>query len=209
MIEVETRLRAARGIAKCEREASVKAFEQMKSRGNPEKPPAIVSDGHGGIREALVEVYGEVPPYKGVGRPSEQKQPSDDWKYLQVVKEREGGRVVGVYKRVVYGDEQEVLASVEAHTCYVERSNLTSRHMNGRLVRKGLGFSKKLGAFEASCIWEDLVYNLARPLKTLRLEVHEEGRRWIPRSPAMAAGLTEYIWTIKEIITHVPIPNNT
>jgi hypothetical protein len=40
---------------------------------------------------------------------------------------------------------------------------------------------------------------LARPLKTLRLEVNTSGRRWLPRSPAMAAGLTDHIWTVKEL----------
>jgi hypothetical protein len=46
---------------------------------------------------------------------------------------------------------------------------------------------------QALAIWEDLVYNLARPLKTRRLEVDTPGRRWLPRSPAMAAGLTDHI----------------
>ena len=55
-------------------------------------------------------------------------------------------------------------------TSYVERTNLTSRHMNGRLVRKTLGYSKELKMLRASSIWEDTLYNLGQALKTLRVE---------------------------------------
>jgi hypothetical protein len=91
----------------------------------------------------------------------------------------------------------------------VERTNLTSRHMNGRLVRKTLGYSKELKMLRASSIWEDTVYNLGRALKTLRIESLEEAgtRRWVKRWPAMAAGLTEHIWEIEEILTALPLPS--
>jgi len=47
------------------------------------------------------------------------------------------------------------------------------------------------------------VYNLVRPLKTLRLEAeaNEHPKKWIPRTPAMVAGLTDRIWTIEELLT--------
>ena len=77
------------------------------------------------------------------------------------------------------------------------RTNLTSRQMNGRLVRKTLSFSKELEMLEASSVWEDAAYNLTRQVKTLRLEVNEEKRRFQQRSPAMAAGLTDHIWQSK------------
>ena len=54
---------------------------------------------------------------------------------------------------------------------------------------------------EASSVCEDIVYNLVRPLKTLRLELNEYPRRWLPRTPAMVAGLTDHIWTIEELLT--------
>ncbi len=63
-----------------------------------------------------------------------------------MVKQRENGRVVGVKTKTIYGeDEREVLELLGQSTSYVERTNLTSRHMNGRLVRKTLGYSKELG----------------------------------------------------------------
>jgi hypothetical protein len=127
-----------------------------------------------------------------------------------MVKQRHNGRVIGRKAKTVYGDEQQVLKLLGASTSYVERTNLTSRHMNGRLVRKTLGYSKELEMLRASSIWEDIVYNLGRALKTLRIESLEEAgnnRRWIKRSPAMAAGLTEHIWEIEEILTALPLPS--
>ncbi|MGC8960068.1 MAG: hypothetical protein ACP5OO_09835 [Chloroflexia bacterium] len=53
--------------------------------------------------------------------------------------------------------------------------------------------------------WEDWVYNFARPHKSLRLVGQ---RRWQQRLPAMAVGLTHHIWTIEELLTHVPVYNN-
>ena len=53
--------------------------------------------------------------------------------------------------KVVYGHPDEVIDNVRAHTAYVERTNLSSRQMNGRLVRKTLYYSKQLEALEASC----------------------------------------------------------
>ena len=93
--------------------------------------------------------------------------------------------------RVVYGDPEEVQATVGAHTASVERTNLTSRQMNGRLVRKTLSFSKELRLLEAASCWEDAVYNFTRPMKTLRVEQEEHAgsTRWRQRTPAMAAGL--------------------
>jgi len=210
MIDIDTRLRVARSIAKTETEASVEVFETLKKRGHPEAPPPTVSDGWGGIREAMVEVYGQVPDYCGRGRPPTRKQPQSGWQYLQVVKKRQNGRVVGTELRVIYGDEEKVLEVLGQSTAYIERTHLTMRHFNGRLTRKTLAFSKDLAMYKASAAWEDLVYNFARPLKTLRLEIfNDPHRRWLPRTPAMAAGLTDHIWTVKELLTAVPVPSNT
>jgi hypothetical protein len=206
MIDMDTRLRVARGIAKTETEASVEVFETLKERGHPEAPPPTVSDGWGGIREALVEVYGQVPDYAGRGRPPTCKQPQAGWQYLQVVKKHQNGRVVGTELRVIYGDEDKVLALLGQSTAYIERTHLTMRHFNGRLTRKTLAFSKDLDMYKASAAWEDLVYNFARPVKTLRVEIFDDPhRRWLPRTPAMAAALTDHIWTVKELLTTIPL----
>jgi len=67
--------------------------------------------------------------------------------------------------------------------------------------------SQKLGDVSGFGRLEDAVYNLVRPLKTLRREVHDApGQRWRPRTPAIAAGLTNHIWTVKELLTTVVLP---
>jgi len=209
MVDMDTRLRVARGIAKTETEASQVVFETLKRRGHPDAPPPTVSDGWGGIDNAMVEVYGVIPEYQGRGRPPTRKRPQPGWQYLQVVKQRQNGRVVGTELRVVFGNEEEVLKLLGKSTSYIERTHLTMRLFNGRLARKTVAFSKLLEMYRASATWQDLVYNLARPLKTLRLEVNETHRRWRPRSPAMAAGLSDRIWTVKELLTTIVLPINT
>jgi len=206
MIDSDTRLRVARGIAKTETEASQIVFETLKQRGHLDKPPPTISDGWGGIREAMVEVYGQIPAYSGVGRPPTCKQPADDWQYLQMVKQRENGRVIGTELRVIYGDEEEVLKLLGKSTSYIERSNLTSRHFNSRLTRKTLAFSKTIEMHKAAATLEDAYYNLVRSHKSLRLEVHQPDRRWQQRTPAMASTLTDHIWTVKELFLRVPVP---
>jgi hypothetical protein len=43
------------------------------------------------------------------------------------------------------------------------------------------------------CDWENVVYNLALSVKTLRCEITTKSKRWLQCSPAMAAGLTDHI----------------
>jgi hypothetical protein len=108
----------------------------------------------------------------------------------------------------VYGDAEEVKALLGEHTAYVERTHLTSRQMNGRLVRKSLSYSKQLKLLRAACSWEDWVYNVTRPVKTLRVEGASGSgqQRWQARTPAMAAGLTDHIWTVKDLLMTVVLP---
>lgn len=162
--------------------------------------PALSSDPLPGYEEAIVEVLGKVPPYRGRGRPPTKKRPTSQLRYGQVVKQREGGRRVAVTQRVVFGDANSV------STSGVERTQLTSRQRNGRLVRKTLSFSKKREMLEWACAWEDLVYNFAQPIKTLRVRVAEGRRTWQLRTPAMAAGLTDHLWTIRELAEFLVLP---
>lgn len=209
MIEMDTRLRVARGIAPMETEAHREVFETLKQRGHPDAPPPTVSDGWGGVDEAMVQVYGQVPPYSGRGRPPTHKQPQVGWHYLQVVKQRDAhGRLLGIRLQVKYGEPRAVLARFGRSTAYVERTHLTMRHLNSRLTRKTLAFSKSLEMHRAAAAWEDAVYNWARPLKTLRRRVRRQpGRRWQARTPAMAARLTDHVWTVRELLTMVVLPN--
>ena len=54
---------------------------------------------------------------------------------------------------------------------------------------------------------EDAYYNLIRPHKSLRLPMADAlPQKWRPQTPAMAAHLTDHIWTVKELLTTLPLP---
>ena len=213
MLDMDSRLRVGRGIAKNETLASIEVFKTLKRRGHPDGPPPTISDGWGGIDDAMIEVYGVVPEYNGRGRPPTRKRACPGWQYLQMVKQRDGrGRVQGIKLRVMFGKKSELLALLGKSTAYIERSNLTSRLFNGRQVRKTLAFSKEVEAYKAAAAWEDGYYNLIRPHKSLRIPVLDAApRKWLQRTPALAAKLTDHIWTVKELLTTLPVPsvNNT
>lgn len=207
MLDMDSRLRAARAIEKDETQASVGVFQMLKRRGHPDGPPPTISDGWGGIDQAMIEVYGMVPEYGGRGRPPTRKKPGADWLYLQMVKQHdERGRFAGTKLKAVFGSLEEVAQLLGETTSYIERSNLTSRLFNGRQVRKTLAFSKDIDCHRAAATWEDLYYNLIKPHKSLRVRVHDiPNRKWKPRTPAMAAGLTNHVWTVKELLTSLPL----
>jgi hypothetical protein len=208
---MDTRLRVGRAIEKTEEEVAPKLMEQIKKHAPEEGPPALASDGKGAYREAMLKTWGTVPEYCGTGRPPTQPKPGEDWKCVQVIKNRKGGKLISVKTKFVYGDPEEVKALMGEHTAYVERTNLTSRQMNGRLVRKTLSFSKELRLLKAASALEDTLYNFTRPVRTLRVELANPSKhaRWQQRTPAMAAGLTDHIWTVKELLHLVLVPLGT
>lgn len=200
-------------MGKNETEASLEAFRTLRAQGQ-RQPPALVSDGWGGIREALVEVYGELPPYKGRGRPPTKKQGSDTWQYLQLVKQRDAkGCLLAIKPKAIFGEEKNLLDLFGAHTAYIERSHLTMRNDNRRLCRKTLCFSKSLRLHRAAALWDDATYNLCKPLKSLRLDFNPHAerfeRRYQHRTPATAAGLTDATWSVERLLRTVPIPDNS
>jgi hypothetical protein len=151
LIELDTRRRVGRGIGTTETEASIELLQQLKRRGHADVPPPLVSDGWGSHREALIEVYGQVPDYSGRERPPSLKQPSQDWQYLQMVKPRENGRVfrrrirsngtIQVDKHVYYVDhrldKRSVLVHLDAHQRCL-RVTLDGKLLPKALSLKGL-----------------------------------------------------------------------
>ena len=122
---MDTRLRVGRAIAKTEEEVAPQLMQQVKRHAPQDPPPAMASDGKGAYREAMLATWGTVPPYRGRGRPPTLPQPGKEWQYLQVIKRREGSKVVSVTTKVIYGDQEEVKKVLGEHTAYVERTNLT------------------------------------------------------------------------------------
>ncbi len=185
---------------------SLEIMQTLKRRAHPEQPPAIVSDGRSGCANAMLEVWGEIPPYKGVGPYPKYKAALPGWQHLRVIKKKnEKGHVQRLERRLEFGD-QETIALLAAGTVHIERTHLTMRQCNNRLVRKSLGFSKELSMHRHCAAWEDIVYNLIKPLKTLRIPApNMSGRKWIPQTPAMKAGLSDHCWSFKELLTVIPI----
>lgn len=80
-------------------------------------------------------------------------------------------------------------------TSYVERSNLHLRMNNRRLTRLTNGFSRKVENHRHSVALHFMAYNFCRAHGTLTKKA--EG---IHTSPAMAAGLTDHVWKIKDLL---------
>ena len=86
------------------------------------------------------------------------------------------------------------------NTCFVERHNGTDRNRCSRKVRKTDGFSKDWETHRAATQFSHFRDNFCWPVRTLRKE-DAEGR-WQKRTPAMAAGLTDHVWTMTEWLSY-------
>jgi hypothetical protein len=120
-----------------------------------------------------------------------------------VTKRREKGRVVEVGTRVVFGAVAAVLLALgmskvsrAVNTAFVERQNGTDRHRNARKARTTYRFSKDWRYHEAVTYLSLYSYNFCWPVRTLA--VNDDGGRRAERSPAMAAGLTDHVWSMSE-----------
>ncbi|MBS0587508.1 MAG: DDE-type integrase/transposase/recombinase [Proteobacteria bacterium] len=91
----------------------------------------------------------------------------------------------GIRKTVISGDPDVKNVS----TSYVERSNLTMRMHNRRFTRLTNGFSKKLENHLHAISLFVMHYNYCKIHKSLRI------------TPAMAAGLTDHVWELEEVIS--------
>jgi hypothetical protein len=129
--------------------------------------------------------------------------------------------VVEVSTQVVFGTPEAVAArlgcspvSRTINTSFVERDNLTQRQSNRRLTRRTNAFSKDLTWFEKQ-LWLSLAYyHFVLPHKSLQEQLPEaqptrgagSPRKWRSVTPAMAAGLTDHVWTTRELLAYrVPV----
>jgi len=97
----------------------------------------------------------------------------------------------GIDKRPITGNPNRAAVS----TSYVERQNLTIRMGMRRFTRLTNGFSKKVENLAAAVSLHFMHYNFARPHMTLT-----KARNGYPTTPAMAAGVTDHVWTLTGII---------
>jgi IS1 family transposase len=188
-------------------ESVVAVVEDFKRRTEGRLMDLITTDGYPAYEDAILRAYGETitPPRTGKrGRPrAAYKVAPKGLNYAVVEKTREKGRVVSIATRVVFGTMAAVIAALgmsrvsrAINTSFVERQDGTDRHRNARKARETYRFSKDWRHHESVTYLTMYVYNFCWPVRTLRIK-DEEGR-WQKRSPAMAAGLADHVWSIPE-----------
>jgi hypothetical protein len=135
-----------------------------------------------------------------------EKVPPPGLNYATVEKRREKGRVVEVLTRVVFGTLAAIVAALgrskvsrRINTSFLERQNATDRHRNARKVRKAYTFSKDWRVHEAMTYFTLYSYNFCWAVRTLR--TRRENSSWQSRTPAMAAGLSKHVWSLREWLT--------
>lgn len=171
----------------------------------------MTSDEYPVYAEAIRDAYGirVTPPRTGRrGRPrNPYTMVPPELTYATVHKQRENNRVVRVSTRVVLGTPEAVASAVatssvsrSVNTCLVERHNGTDRNRCSRKVRKGYAFSKDWGVHRAATVFSYFSYNFCWPVRTLRGK--GRGGRWQQRTPAMAAGLTDRVWSLNQWLAY-------
>lgn len=196
--------------ATCER-----LIRQVRDRTGGRTDLLITSDEHAPYETSISTVYGvEQPRPKrpGPGRPPKPvKVVPAELCYATVRKRREKGHVVEVVRTLVFGmlcllvaRLKRSTASTTINTSFVERNNGTDRHQNARKRRKTYAFSKDLAMHRAASYFVGYSYNFCWAVRTLR--TRKPGGSWQARSPAMAAGLSDHVWTMKEWITYPAKP---
>jgi IS1 family transposase len=139
----------------------------------------MTTDGHSVYLQAVDDAFGSDVDYamlvKVYSNPS------------TVEKRYSPAECIGTNTLVIQGDPDPARIS----TSYVERQNLTMRMGMRRFTRLTNGFSKKVENLAAAVSLHFMHYNFARVHKTLS--------KPYPMTPAMAAGVSDHVWTLKEI----------
>ena len=126
----------------------------------------------------------------------------------QVVKSHQGRRLVDVTRRVVFGTAEAVADAIAAtrggtqiNTSYIERLNATFRAALAPLTRRGRRLAHGTALLTSGMWLVGTAYNVCWPHASLRLRACG-GRKWQERTPAMAAGLTDHVWTMEEMLRY-------
>lgn len=186
---------------------TVALVQDVRKRLGDKLPSLITSDEYAAYRDAILRAFGTTVTPEPTGKPGRPKAPYQvppaELNYATVHKTREKGRVVAIDHRVVFGTPESVggalassTASRHINTAFVERQNGTDRNRNARKVRETYCFSKDWGMHAATTYFTMYSYNFCWPVRTLA--VRDPAGRLRRTTPAMAAGLTEHVWTLLE-----------
>ncbi|MBA3242876.1 MAG: hypothetical protein H0T60_16765 [Acidobacteria bacterium] len=193
----ESRLLVEQFVSPRTTEAAEMLVNRSFDRLAPGCLPRVSSDGYDAYTQPLREQVRAITVYplwwalekKGKpGRPPQPKKvPDPALVYGQVVKQREGKRVVKVEKKLVLGSPATDLAGIS--TSLLERQNGTARSRNRYLVRKTYGFAKRVEYMDDQCEVDKTFYNFCRRHRGLKGE-----------TPAMRHGLTDHVWSVAEVL---------
>ena len=135
--------------------------------------------------------------------------------YAQVVKTVRRRRLVRVRHRVVFGTLETVNAVLaplgcQINTAFVERLNLTIRHHVAAVGRRVSTLCKGEAGLDQQLALYHSYYNFCLPHGSLRQPLPQpmptkgtgSAKQWWPCTPAMAAGLTDHVWSLKEVLLY-------
>ena len=180
-------------------------------------PDLITTDEYRVYAGAILSAYGIPKAFPRTGKPGRPRKPQlvapQKLVYAMVHKLRRKGRVVQVTIRRVFGTAWQVAqalarstVSVHVNTSFVERFNATVRQHNSRKARKVYTFSKAFAQHHAMSWFAVSYYNFCRP--HLGRRIQGEGH-WYARTPAMAAGLSDHVWSLQKLmrypLAHIPL----
>jgi len=170
------------------------------------------TDGFRAYVSAIGQVFRQPIPTGQKGRP--RLRPWDNICIAQVVKQVARRRVVGVVRRIIQGTAQQVDAVLQRsqgggqiHVSYIERLNGTFRQRLAPLVRRTRALARQSQTLHWGMYLVGTIYNFCTEHQSLRLPGLIGGHKWLSRTPAMAAGLTDHCWSVHQLLSyHVPPP---
>ncbi len=175
--------------------------------------PAFFSDGFTCSLAALIATFHVVTTFARTGKRGRPRKPRCEphpaLVYAPLVKQKKQGKLLTLSTRVVLGAERLMQLGLTISTALVERVNLTLRQALAPLARKTSSFCKDRERMRQRVDFFHAFYNVARPHMSLRQQLPPSERthygairpRWQERTPAMAAGLTDHVWTFRELLT--------
>jgi len=207
----ESRLVVSLVVGKRTAQAVLELVRDFHRRTGGRVMRLMTSDEYPAYADAIHATYGAAVVPERTGRPGRPRKAytvlPPEVAYATVRKHRENDRVVRVSARVVFGTLAAVALALLAsavswvvNTSFVERHNGTDRNRCSRKVRKTYGFSKAWGVHGAATRVSHFSYSLYWAVRSLRVR-GEDGRRQ-RRTPAMAAGLADHVWTLREWATY-------
>jgi IS1 family transposase len=183
--------------------------ESVKERTEGRPLQLMTSDDYPAYKDAILHVYGTEVTTTPTGRDTKrmvpEKVPPPELTYATVEKKRRLGRVVEILVHLIFGTMAALAQALRrskvsrrVNVSFLERYNATDRHRNARKVRKTYTFSKDWQVHESMTYFTIYSYNFCWSVRTLG--DRDEPGQPRQRSPAMAAGLTDHVWTMREWI---------